>query len=163
MAMKIFVKTGVASNSINFVDEDNRVLGWCAEQICCEDHSCCIHSAVDAETKEEVVVTDTDDMSDEEYELHTSGKEVRRVFSRIKAGSVVVNLGWLNGSTIDLPNYRIDPEYFKRAGCTAVFRLTNIHCKHTQLFVVLENLHNGYYAHGFSLEVGGVTKIGGQL
>lgn len=161
--MKIFVKTGVASNSINFVDEDNRVLGWCAEQICCEDHSAIIYRSVEVKKEEGVVVTDTDDMDEEELELHNSGKEVKRAFSVIKASGVVVNLGWMNGSTIDLPNYRIDPDYFKRNGCTAVFRLMNIYCKHTQLFVVLENIHNGYYAHGFELEVGGVTKIGGLL
>ena len=160
--MKIFIRTGVASGSVNFVDEDNRVLGWCAEQICCEDHSCCLYGSVDTVTEEEVV-TDTDDMSEEEFELHTSGKEVRRVFNTIKTGSMVMDLGWLKGSTIDLPNYRIDPEYFKRDGCTAVFRLTNIRCKEAQLFVVLRNLHNGYYAHGFSLSVDGIRKIRGAL
>jgi hypothetical protein len=132
--MKIFIKTGVAPDSINFVDEENRVIGWNAEQICCENHSARLTATMPTLEGNSVKIT-----------------------------NAVLDFNALENTTMDLPSFRIDPEFCKRMHGTVVFRLVNEQEDTDELFVVLENYHNGYYSHGFSLSIEGEKKFSGLL
>lgn len=165
--MKIFVKTGVASDSVNFVDENNCVIGWNAEQICCENHRARLTSTMPTVKvhPEGAIVDDVYDMTEEELKRHKNFETVYRPLESIEVTDVVIDFNGLVSGVIDLPSFRIDPDFFERVRGAVVFRLIGEGKwgGTEELFVVLENYHNGYYAHGFSLKVGGVTKIGGQL
>lgn len=165
--MKIFIKTGVAWDKINFVDEDNRVIGWDAEQICCEAHSARLTAKMPTlkVNPQGSIVDDPDDMSEEELKRHLNLETVYRATKWVEVTNVTMTLNRLENATLDLPSYRIDPEFFKRIGEAVVFRLVGqSRCGDTdELFVVLENHHNGYYSHGFSLSVGGEQKFKGFL
>lgn len=64
----------------------------------------------------------------------------------------------------DLEDWSFDPSYFQQLnpkesydeGGLAVFRIVK---GSEERFLHLYNLHNGYYAHGFELEVGGKTIV----
>jgi len=61
-----------------------------------------------------------------------------------------------------------DVEFFKERpgydrGGEAVFRLFNPHETADPIYLVLYNHHNGYYSHGFSMEVGGENVRRGSL
>lgn len=161
--MKIFVRAGVASESINFVDENNVVLGWDAEQICCEGHSARV-----TRTEPKTVVdpkgsyTDwEEDMNEEEKIRFENGETIYRPVTRAAVEDVRFDFKDLYGAVIDLPGWAIDPEYNMVIGQnTVVFRLFN---KRDEMFVVLQNFHNGYYAHGFKMDVGGIIKWKGVI
>lgn len=164
--MKIFVKVAPASKSVNFVDEKNRVLGWNASQICCENHMCNITTTEPVETFIDSVVDDEYDMNDEERERHANGETIIRPYPHLKVENVKFSmLQTLDSCTIDLPGWEIDPDYYKEIGSAVVFRLFHTdYCDNTtNMFVVLENYHNGYYSHGFHLEVGGINKVEGAI
>jgi len=164
--LKIFIKMGVAEDSINFVDNNNRVIGWNAEQICCENHQCRLTSTMPTVKvhTDGAVVDDVDDMTEEEEERHRKGERIFRQTEMIEVNDVVIDFNELENVVIDLPSFNIDPDFFERIGKGVVFRLIG-EGKYgsEERFVVLENYHNGYYAHGFSLSVGGLRKFGGAL
>ena len=73
-----------------------------------------------------------------------------------------------NPESVVIAPYRFDTEFFVESEPgdesyteehTATFRMLADGCP--DLFLVLSNSHNGYYGHGFSMQVGGtVTKSG---
>jgi len=163
--LKIFIKMGVAADSINFVDNSNRVIGWNAEQICCEYHHCRLTSTMPTAKflPDDAIVEDVEDMTEEEAERHMKGEQIVRKTEMIEVNNVVIDFSGLENVVIDLP-FSIDPDFFERIGKGVVFRLIGEgKCGSEEMFVVLENYHNGYYAHGFSLSVGGLRKFGGAL
>lgn len=161
--MKVFVKVSPATESINFVDEKNRVIGWCAEQFCCESHYCRITS-----TEPEVHVDPAgsyldceSDMTEEEVVRFNNGEKIYRPVKWADVRNVKFDFDNLENIVIDLRGWEIDPDYFKNiGGQTVVFRLFK---GREQMFVVLQNHHNGYYSHGFNLDVEGETKVEGCL
>jgi len=54
---------------------------------------------------------------------------------------------------------RVDAEGYEDGGL-AIFRLSK---GEEELFLTLYNFHNGYYSHGFSLNVGGIDIIDSSL
>lgn len=122
--MKILDDNKVWGSKVNFVDENNIVLGYDLSQKCCERAGWFIADEVTLDYKEH------------------------------------------EGKRPTLDGWNFDAEYYKRLdGCEpeedgkwreiAVFRITN---GDAEKFIHLFNSHNGYYSHGFELEVGG-TKI----
>lgn len=122
--MRVFdEKSGPFSDKVNFVDDQNMLVGYDLSQDCCEHADWFIADAVCSET-----------------------------------GSPPDDVAFLEP-------YRFDPvflqefddeEQFDAGGCV-VFRLVadGLPDKFLHLF----NSHNGYYAHGFTVEVGGKIVI----
>lgn len=165
--MKIFVKVAPASGSVNFVDKKNRVLGWSAEPICCENHMCNITTTEPIQTFIDSIVDDEYYMNNEERERYANGEKIIRPYPAVEVKNIRFSmLQNYDNCTIDLPDWEIDPDYYKEIGPAVVFRLV-CHNKNgrciDELFVVLENYHNGYYSHGFHLDVGGINKIKGAI
>lgn len=68
----------------------------------------------------------------------------------------------------ELENYNFDPNFFQENSfqddsdsATAIFRL--IDDKGNQVYLTLYNIHNGYYGHGFTMEIMGKIKHSGRL
>lgn len=71
---------------------------------------------------------------------------------------------------IHLEDYRFDPEFFKKEEndgnetYAAIFKLVEAGWGNKELpdlYIRLENHHNGYYSHGFTFK--GAETIGGSL
>ena len=124
------------STKVNFVDEANVVVGYDMQQKCCEHAAWCVLDAVaDAARIERIA-----DGEHAEHELE------------------------------DEADWRIDPAWFSQVGRTrkdqaggaAVFRLLNPESG-AEKFLHLINCHDGYYAHGFTVKVGGQVVLEGDL
>lgn len=117
------MKVFISKGKFNFVDENNVLVGYDMEQCCCEH--------ADWFTNSEVVLPPARGTKeawppeeDEEFE-------------------------WAD--------WRFDPEFFQDhqcdyldAGGLAIFRMVN---GDKEKFLHLFNIHNGYYGHGFSMEI----------
>lgn len=67
----------------------------------------------------------------------------------------------VDGYTIDTNFFEDDlPKTYTEDGGVAVFRLVKDDC---ELFLTLWNCHNGYYAHGFTMEIGGTQVRTGYI
>ena len=122
--IKIFEKDG----KINFVDDENTLVGFDYHQSCCEDFGWFM-------TKEEptTINIDTKDKIDHEN---------------------------LDLSEY-LSEYLFDKGYFKMDSVTGydqhnyvLFRLKK---NEEVIYLMLYNCHNGYYGHGFNMDIGGKT------
>lgn len=119
--MKIFEKNG----KVNFVDENNVLVGFDNQQECCECFGWSISNS------EGVVYA------------YDNDKELR-----------------------DFPDYYFDTEYFLEGedfemGGWVKFRLVEEDGE--DLFLMLYNSHNGFYSHGFEMEVGGEQLYYGSI
>lgn len=143
--MEIFEKDG----KINFVDENNVVVGFDYGQSCCEYFGYFFSSGIP--TKDFMA----------EY----------------------VNLSYNTPNIMPHPEtneYVFDPDFFQRIDwggnetTIVIFklvekcRLTNGKvnkglCRFRDIYLVLHNTHNGYYAHGFNMNVGGIDVRMGDL
>lgn len=109
------------SEKVNFVDENNVLVGFDMTQDCCESFGWFLSSAEPTEVIEEE-----------------------------------------NAEKIEVEGYQFDVEYFKEIenedkwdeGGMAIFRLVS---GESEIFLALHNTHNGYYSHGFKMDVGGET------
>jgi len=159
--MKIFVKVEPADRSINFVDEHNTVLGWSVDQICCENHSCTIY--LDKPTLVEIK-REYDPLNDDlggldEEAVADARKNARRLQS--KRPFMIFGDGEdFYNTVIDLSGWSIDKEYVDSDSSSVWFRL---YSETREMFVCLSNYHNGYYSHGFKLDVGGIIKWKGCI
>ena len=83
----------------------------------------------------------------------------RKVPTKIDEGAEDINT---DGFNFDTSFFREVPpaEECLDAGGMAVFRLTK---GAEEIFLTLHNTHNGYYSHGFSMDVGGKRIFGGGL
>jgi len=122
--MRVFEK----GDKVNFVDENNVLVGYDMEQQCCEYADWAITS-----------------------EKITAQPKVKEEF--------------------DLTDYRFDQNFFEEDSAEAdddesiymaIFKLDNIK-DGSSLFLTLYNTQNGYYSHGFNLEVGGNTIYSGKV
>lgn len=117
-------------SKVNFVDENNVVVGFDTCQSCCENFGWFFRS-----TEPVSVVIDLDDQPD----------------------------------ATTLKAYSFDPDYFKEISGPdkyddtngVVFRLWADN--QPDLFLVLYNSHNGYYSHGFNMDVGGIATKSGSI
>ena len=84
--MKIFNKTGNWENKVNFVDENNVVLGYDMEQCCCEDAGWFISDNEETTTVSSLPNSDN--------------------------GAPTLLIDEDNVATVDLSNYIFCPDYF---------------------------------------------------
>jgi hypothetical protein len=113
--MKIFEK----DRRVNFVDENNVLVGFDMNQNCCEYFGWFISRKKEKEIKDDI-------------------------------------------QTPDVSGYVFDPNFFEEvfnenefgAGGMVIFRLVR---GDKEFFLHLYNSHNGYYSHGFNMEVRGKT------
>lgn len=67
-----------------------------------------------------------------------------------------------------LADYNFDPSYCKEINdeygeeMVVQFRLTSC-LMHSDIYLRLYNHHNGYYSHGFNMDVGGITEHSGRI
>lgn len=130
--MKIFNKdTGSWSDKVNFVDDNNVLVGFDMSGQCCENFGWFLSN--EAPTK------------------------------------ILEDASEVEMCDIDPEGYQFDTNYFEQPDATgdcfdessmAVFRLTK---GESEIFLTLHNTHNGYYSHGFTMEIGGVEVKEGSL
>lgn len=121
--MKIFRK----DYKINFVDDQNVLLGFDFEESCCENFGYILSREIP-----------TDENSDSD----------------------------VDESSLD--GFNFDCNFFQAKsnarewdeGGMAIFRLTK---DDEEIFLTLYNFHNGYYSHGFNMEVNGTKLRDGSL
>lgn len=124
------------SSKVNFVDENNVLVGYDFSGACCESYGWYIHSKV---TTEDVVADSLFNDSDDANVINEALKE------------------W----TFDTSFFEeISKEKWSDVCATAVFRLVN---GDNELFLHLYNQHNGYYAHGFDFSKDGEIIQSGSL
>jgi hypothetical protein len=109
----------------NFVDENNVVLGWESASICCENHHWAVRTAM------------------------TDGQVV--VQSQHGNEEVIVDLdGWVFDPTF-VKHERWSQEDDVNSTYVVWFKIVNK--EGVENFILLQNTQNGYYSHGFKLEV----------
>jgi hypothetical protein len=109
------------ASKVNFVDENDVLVGLDSFQSCCEDWG--------------------------------------HKFSKTSDGDEILN-------PEDLEDYFFDKDFFEvrdddDSGGEAIFKLYA--CEGRELFLTLYNHHNGYYSHGFTMEVGGTVLRSGNI
>jgi len=121
MNTRIWNDTELFPNKVNFIDSNNVILGYDLYQNCCEDAFW--------------TISENKDGSDP---IYGSGK--------------------FEGEEIALWSYVFDPDFYERDDdesreqYVAIFKLVDwtIAKKRPDLYIRLENHHNGYYSHGFT-------------
>lgn len=127
MKTRIFNQTSIWPSKVNFIDTNNVVLGYDMFQCCCEHATWSVSRNKDGS---DPILTD---------EI-ASNKDIKE---------------------IDLDGYCFDPEFCELnenisvgdENNTATFRLQPaFHLRNTNhdLYVILRNVSNGYYEHGFT-------------
>jgi hypothetical protein len=119
----------IYSTKINFVDDNNALVGYDFSGQCCENYGWYIHDKV---TTEDVVADSLFNENDDANAINESLKD------------------W----TFDTSFFdELDTGHHGYHVCnTAVFRLVN---GENELFLHLYNEHNGYYSHGFDFSKDG--------
>jgi|19_taG_2_1085344.scaffolds.fasta_scaffold00262_10 hypothetical protein len=121
------MKTFEKDYKVNFVDDNNVLVGFDNGQCCCESFGWIISRKVPVNTED-----DEGDYDTEGYNFDTS------FFKEPDLGDEYMDCGGM-----------------------VTFRLTK--AGGDVLFLSLYNSHNGYYSHGFEMEVGGTTLHSGSL
>lgn len=117
----------IYSTKINFVDDDNALVGYDFSGQCCESYGWYIHSKV----------TTGDVVADALYNENT---DINAINESLK--------DW----TFDTSFFEEISKGEYDVETTAVFRLVN---GDNELFLHLYNQHNGYYSHGFDFSKDG--------
>lgn len=118
--MKIFNKEEGWNSKVNFVDENNVLVGYDMSQCCCENA--------------DWFISNTPEINP--YGDHSPDE--------------------------NLDDWVFDPEYFEEVDnyelldCGGMVRFRLVNGDHEK-FLHLYNVHNGYYSHSFTFEVGGVV------
>ena len=127
-------------NKVNFVDENNVLVGYETKSQCCEGYGTIISrdlsTVFDHLSLESIISEDIQDIQD-----------------NIQLESWVFDPAFFARSLIQGPNEEVDC-------CLAIFRITN---DHDSAFLILYNVHNGYYTHGFSMFEDGTIIRQGRL
>jgi hypothetical protein len=133
--MKIFNKTEEWSGKVNFVDDDNVLVGYSLTQACCEHADWFISTTEDNDVKEDNGIVDVDGyFFDKNYFVEVEPK---------KEGSEDYRYSVLD------------------EGGMVRFKLVAF--GKPDLFLHLYNSHNGYYGHGFEATIGGIKWQDGCL
>ncbi len=130
MKLRIWNLTKIFPGKVNFIDEDNVILGYELEQSCCENTFWTISTEPDG-------------------------------------GNPLYRGDDSESQEIELEGYRFDPEFFQKEEnegeeCyAAIFKLVGpryLADALPDLYLRLENHHNGYYSHGFTFRGGRVIQ-----
>jgi len=139
--MKIFDQVVPFATKVNFVDENNVVLGYDMATLCCEYAGWFIAD----------VITN-----------RTPNPHDHRVFLDRDSRPEVIDMpGWcFDTDFFQKIEGECDDPGMARNTEVAVFRITN---GPAEKFMHLFNCHNGYYKHGFNFEAGGTKTKEGSL
>ena len=138
-AMKIFNNTGEwGSSKVNFVDENNVLVGYDTDQCCCEQAGWFISDS-DITTEENL------DMQPQLLENEEAWRFDPSFFVETSEVATKEEQSW---SPLD-------------SGGIAIFKIVND--KGEEKFLHLFNSHNGYYSHGFEMKDGETTVRSGSL
>lgn len=118
MKTHIWNYTETFPGKVNFIDDNNVLVGYSLQQDCCEDAFWTIGESEDGKG---TILHRGDNTEPKEFELS---------------------------------NYVFDSTFhnLEEDGCeayVAIFKLISYHKSHPDLYLRLENHHNGYYSHGF--------------
>jgi len=127
--MKKFERDG----KINFVDENNIVIGFDNEAQCCENFGYFYSRSIPLSVHPDCLD------KDEEHSININEQSYR--FN---------------------PNFCIIKDMPDKGGIVT-FKLINIYNKKDIVYLTLYNHQNGYYSHGFHMDVGGKTIRIGSL
>ena len=121
--MRIFYR----GDKVNFVDDNNMLVGYDLSQDCCE---------------------------------HADWFIADHLSTELQASPQI-------DGHLDMPGWNFDPEFFQEvasdeldAGNMVCFRLVN---GAQEQYLHLYNSHNGYYGHGFTVEIGGKETTNAYL
>lgn len=131
------IRMFTALGKINFVDDKNMFVGFDYEQQCGEDFGYII-------SRTKIVVPEDNSIPCPQDRYKLPHNDVLFTESDFRA----------------LFNYTFSPSFVpvaKKEGCV-VFELVSEKEGEPRLYLILYNLHNGYYAHGF--EYGHINTIG---
>ncbi len=96
------------------------------------------------------------------YDSHQACCERADYFYSDKPESIIVK-----GLNPDLSSYSFETSFFEEGGDgetgMAIFKLVSSNMNLPTLYLHLHNTHNGYYSHGFCLDVGGTVFRKGSL
>ena len=126
--MKIFNKTEPFADKVNFIDDNNVVLGYDTSQLCCETADWFIADKVTPE----LLSYDGDDIN-----VDLEGWNFDRFFFQ--------EIDYVEGGN---SNHKYND---LNEGGMVVFRITK---GNQEKFLHLYNCHNGYYSHGFEFKNG---------
>lgn len=132
--MKIFDRTDPWQTKVNFVDENNVVLGYDVRQVCCEHAGWFI-----ADQPREWIPEPSDGKS-----------EVTETLPDLAGWHF--DPGWFKSP--------VASEYEGASGGLVIFRIVK---GDDEKYIHLFNCHNGYYKHGFELKRGDALLKAGQL
>jgi hypothetical protein len=125
---------GIFSSKVNFVDENNRLVGYDFYQSCCEDYGWYISLESDFAQKNTIVVGYP-------YDVDSINEKLD---------------GWVF-DPVFIKEYSIGDHGYNESNA-ATFRLVK---DDKEMFLHLYNEHNGYYSHGFEfLEEGNIIHRG---
>jgi len=129
--MKVFER----DSKINFVDDNNVLVGFDYEHNCCEQFGYLFSKTID--TNIDAVNMDAANIDAKSVEFDHDGWNFDKTFAE------VVSFGseWNEGAAV-------------------AFRLTK---DKDEIFLILYNIHNGYYSHGFDMLEDGKVVHNGSL
>ena len=125
--MKIFERDG----KVNFVDNNNVFVGFDYERVCCENFGWCLTREFPSVLKE-----GDNGINPDGYQFDTAYFEQRFLVTDWGASNETV--------------FKTEADLYEHGGA-AVFRLTK---DKEEIFLMLWNDHNGFYAHGFEMKSG---------
>jgi len=130
--MKIFNQTAEFPSKVNFIDENNVVLGYDLSQQCCERADWFI----------------LDQESDfKEYQTYEDIQKLPK-----NSSGLIEMQGWF----FDTGYYKIIQPNMLDSGCMAIFRIIKQGWRVTKAeekYIYLYNSQNGYYGHGFTFSI----------
>lgn len=142
--MKYFEKDG----RYNFVDDNNVLVGYYSDSICCEKFGFIL--------------------SHNNQIIYYWKRDSHHFISPFSYNFDIRN----EKDMKELESYSFDVNYFeeiKDENCESndifavCFKLTHKNINFGSIFLILYNLQNGYYSHGFSMDVGGKTIKSGKI
>ena len=133
--MKYFNRDG----KFNWVDDNNRFVGFDSRSNCCEDFGW--------------EFTEFDPAGSYIEVFHLDKEFVQKFGSKDEHKEGEKALGWINHYMADFEFFDEEPRVFPSDSCDdggdVVFRLKNGKYDHEIRWLRIWNHHNGYYAHGF--------------
>lgn len=123
--MRVLTPANSFPEKINFIDDNNVLVGFDMQGQCCEDFGWYISEEKKTEPNQKDGIQD------------------------------------LEQKNVLIKDYSFDPNFFEEIDAVVRFKL--IDDKNNELYLHLFNFHNGYYSHGFSVEIPGKQVIQGSI